>query len=142
MNRGNVKGVNQERREFIKAAVVAGGIAAASTISFIAVDKDRFRAVLKPIGLGELLEGAEAEEQLTPLEKKAREKERELKEWCKREASKICSEHGKESVECKSVREKCGRIRVKATGAKKGVRYAMALDVNKCIGVGAVSMLA
>ncbi len=128
------EGVDRSRREFLKAAAVAGALAAASTISFVAVDRDRLRAVLRPVSLEEILGEAEAEEQLSPLERRAREKERELKEWCRREAEKVCAALGEESSECRDARDRCERIQVKATPARKGVRYAMALDVNKCIG--------
>jgi len=125
-------GAGLTRRELLKAMAVVGG---ASTISFIAIDREKLRAVLKPVSLEEIL-GLEAEASAdeSELERKARKKEEEIKKWCSREAEKICSAKGGDSPECKEAKRRCSMVKVKATPAKPGVRFAMALDINKCIG--------
>ncbi|ABM81216.1 hypothetical protein [Hyperthermus butylicus] len=121
--------VDRSRREFLKAATVAASV---SAISFLAVNRDELDRVLVPVKLGDLL--AEAEEGESELERRARRKEEELRKWCQAEAEKICGEYGEDSDACREARKRCEMIRVKATGPRKGARYAMALDINKCIG--------
>ncbi|WP_236698102.1 4Fe-4S dicluster domain-containing protein [Pyrodictium occultum] len=122
-------GVDRSRRDFLKAAALAAG---ASAVSFIAVDRSHLRKILVPVKIEDLV--AEAAEAGSPLERRAREKEVKIKRWCSAEAEKICRARGESSDACREARKRCAMIRVKATGPRKGVRYAMALDVNKCIG--------
>ncbi len=124
--------VDETRRNLLKAAAVLGG---ASIISFAAVDKDKLKAVLKPVSLEDVLgETAEAAEDATELERRAKQKEQEIKKMCMAEAEKICKAQGQDSPACKEATKRCEMIKVKATPPKKGVRFAMALDINKCIG--------
>jgi Fe-S-cluster-containing dehydrogenase component len=125
----NVK-VDEKRRELLKTMAVGAGVAALTSV--VPVNREKLKKVLKPVKLEDLF-GVTADAD-TPLEARAKAKERELKEWCKKEADKLCREKGENSVECKEARKRCELITVKATPAKKGVRYAMALDLNKCIG--------
>jgi len=121
--------VNQSRRDFLKVAAVAAGV---SAVSFVAVSQDELKKLLVPVRVGDLI--AEAAEASSPLERRAQEREAKLKRWCQAEAEKICSSMGEDSEACKEARKRCAMIKVKATGPREGVRFAMALDVNKCIG--------
>ena len=123
--------VDETRRNLLKAAAVAGG---ASLISFVAVDKGKLRAMLKPVSLDEIVGEAEAAEAPSELERRAAEKTKEMKKICFAEAEKLCQAKGANSPECKEAKKRCEMIKVKATPPKPGVRYAMALDINKCIG--------
>jgi len=123
--------VDETRRNLLKAAAVAGG---ASLISFVAVDKNKLRAVLSPVSLDEVVGEAEAAEAPSELERRAAQKTEEMKRICNAEADKLCAAKGEDSPECREARRRCEMIKVKATPAKPGVRFAMALDINKCIG--------
>ncbi|BES80671.1 hypothetical protein PABY_02380 [Pyrodictium abyssi] len=121
--------VDKSRRDFLKAAAVA---ASTSAVSFVAVSRDELKKMLVPVNLSDFI--AEAAEAGSPLERRAREREARLKEWCRAEADKICSSMGEDSDACREARKRCAMIKVKGTGPREGVRFAMALDVNKCIG--------
>ncbi len=120
---------DESRRNLLKAAAVA---AAASAVSFVAVDKEKLRKALVPVKLEDLL--ARAEAQGDEYERMAAEEEKRQKQLCKKWADELCREKGEDSEECREARRRCDMIKVKATPAKKGVRFAMALDLNKCIG--------
>ena len=66
--------------------------------------------------------------------KKAPKKQEDMKKICNKWADEICKRVGENSEACKLSRERCKMIHVKATPARPGVRFAMALDINKCIG--------
>ncbi|AEM38970.1 sulfide reductase, subunit B [Pyrolobus fumarii 1A] len=121
--------VNEMRRSLLKAAALAS---AASAITFVAVDKERLKKVLVPVKLEDILPEASAEG--SELERKAAEKEKEMKRLCSEWTEKLCREQGEDSEACKEARKRCEMIKVKATPAKEGVHFAMALDLNKCIG--------
>ena len=123
--------VDETRRNLLKAAAVAGG---ASLISFVALDKEKLRAVLKPIDLEDLVGEAEAAESPSELERRAQQKTLEMRKLCQAEAEELCRKQGENSPACKEARRRCSMIKVKATPPKPGVRFAMALDLNKCIG--------
>ncbi|BEP17196.1 hypothetical protein PYJP_05480 [Pyrofollis japonicus] len=124
--------VDESRRNLLKAMAVGAGAAALTSVA--AVDKEKFKKALRKVSIEDLLGVPADVEAGSTLEMRAKKKEKELKEWCRKEAEKICQERGDASEDCKLARQKCDLITVKATPAKKGVRYAMALDVNKCIG--------
>ncbi|MEB3807052.1 MAG: 4Fe-4S dicluster domain-containing protein [Desulfurococcales archaeon] len=129
---GSGEGVDKGRRTALK---LIGLAAALSAIDFAVFDRDEFVKMLRRVGLDEIL----GEQQLAggnggSLEKRAREKEEELKSICMEAANLICQEKGDASKECMLAKYKCRKIHVKATGPREGVRYAMALDVDKCIG--------
>lgn len=111
----------------IRALIVSAGLSAASPL-FIDRNKLGLLDLLKPVRAEEL------EERESPLWSRALAKERELKEWCAREAERICREYGSASQVCQWVRKLSEHIVVKATEAVKGKKFAMALDLNKCIG--------
>ncbi len=123
--------VDETRRNLLKAAAVVGG---ASLISFVAVEKDRLRAVLKPVSLEDLLGEAEAAENVSEMEKRAAKKTEEMKKLCMKWTEELCKQQGENSPACKEAKRRCEMIKVKATPAKPGVTFAMALDLNKCIG--------
>ena len=118
------------RRSFIK-LLAAGAIS--SPISFIAIDRSELESILQRVELEDIIGEAEggSEDYYTA---KARAKEAAIKEACRREAEAVCSEFGEDSEACAEARRRCEAIRVKATHARKGKRYAMALDLSKCIG--------
>ncbi len=118
--------VDKARRRFIKAAI------AGAAIAFAAFSREELKKMLVPVRLEDII--AEAATGETPLEEKAREKEVEVRRWCMEEAERICSRYGRGSPACEEALRRCEMIRVKATPARKGARYAMALDLNKCIG--------
>ena len=116
------------RREFLKAAI------AGSAVSYMILKKDELTKVLKPVKLEDILGDAIAVAQAATLEEKAKRKELELKKKYAKEVEQICKEKGTESEECKLAKKKLEMIRVKATKPRKNTKYAMALDINKCIG--------
>ncbi len=126
------KRVDEGRRRAVKFVALA----TAAGLGIFAVERDKLLSSLKPVDPIELfgypLGGPSTEQEA--LEQRAKRKEVELREWCRREAERLCKEKGEGSEECKLARRKCSMIRVKATPPKKGARYAMALDLNKCIG--------
>lgn len=121
--------VDETRRNLIKAGVVA---VVGSAIGFIAVKREKLMELLKPVDKVELLSAIDRE--YSVYAERAKKKEAELKRWCMEEAAKLCRERGEESVECVEAKRRCDAIQVKATGPRKGVRFAMAIDLNKCIG--------
>ncbi|MCE4598966.1 MAG: 4Fe-4S dicluster domain-containing protein [Desulfurococcales archaeon] len=125
----NGKNEGVSRREFLKIAAIT------SALTFISISRDDLMKLLVPVKLEDLLmQNYGGEESSDPLEERAKEKEAELKEWCNNEAQRICRETGEESAACTEARKRCNMIKVKSTPANKGVLFAMALDVNKCIG--------
>ncbi len=128
MNNGKI---DEKRRDVLKLMAVGAAIT-----SIPLVDKEKLMKVLKPVKLEGMLDyplGGPSDSQ-SALEKRAKKKEAKLKKWCQKEARKVCEKYGESSEECKLVKQKCKLLVVKATPPKKGVRYAMALDLNKCIG--------
>ncbi len=122
------KRVDEKRRNLIKAGVFAAGI------SFIGVSRSTLMSMLKPVSLSEVLGVPPRRETEETLARKAEWKEREIKEWCSEKVAEICREYGEGSEECAEARRRCEAVKVKATPARQGVAFAMALDVNKCIG--------
>ena len=123
--------IDSKRRQLLKAAAVGVG---ASMVSFIAIERNKLMEVLRPVSLSEIIGFVEAEEGLSKYEKRAREREAEIKKICRAEADKICLDKGEDSAECSEARNRCEKIVVKATPPKPGTRFVMALDINKCIG--------
>ncbi|MCE4625004.1 MAG: 4Fe-4S dicluster domain-containing protein [Desulfurococcales archaeon] len=123
--------VDEKRRMAIK---IAGLAALLSTIDFAVFDKEEFKKMLKKVGLDDILNVAEAREGLGHYEERAKKKEEELKNLCMAAADKICSEKGFASADCLLAKKKCSKITVKATPPDPNKRYAMALDLDKCIG--------
>lgn len=121
--------VDETRRNLIKAGFV---MALGSAIGFLAVKRKNLMELLEPVSREELLE--RPGESYASLAAKARKKQAELKRWCMEQAEKLCSEQGEKSAACMEARKRCEAITVKATGPRKGVRFAMAIDLNKCIG--------
>lgn len=123
MSGGERVRVSEGRRTFLKMAIALGAAAP------LAAGSDGLAG-------GRLL--GEVKALLLPpggtLEERARRKERELVEWCEEQASRACAERGSDSQECRLAKARCGSIEVKATGARPGASFAMALDLNKCIG--------
>ncbi len=124
------RSVDRKRRDLLKAIAVGASVAGISGV--LVVDRDKLAKNLKRVSLEDLLRStAEAE---SPMEERAKKKEAELKKRYSAEAENICREKGEDSEECKLARKKVELITVKATAPRKGVKYAMALDINKCIG--------
>ncbi len=123
------KKVDETRRNVLKAAAVA---AAAGAIGFVAVDKEALKKVLVPVKLEDLIKMAEAEGD--DLQARAAEKTKQQRELCMKWTRELCKKVGENDERCKMAKERCEMIYVKATPAKKGVKFAMALDLNKCIG--------
>jgi len=73
------------------------------------------------------------EKTIENLKELAKKKEEDAKERCRKSAEEICKRLG-DGPECKLAKKHCEEITVKWTLPKKGVRWAMALDLNKCIG--------
>ena len=130
---GGGQGVDEGRRTALKLIALAGMLA---TVDIAVFDRDEFMKMLRKVGLDEIL--GEGGKELSPggksLEERAAEKERKLREVCMQAAEVICREKGETHADCLIAKKKCRMIHVKATPARKGVRYAMALDVDKCIG--------
>ncbi|MCE4617481.1 MAG: 4Fe-4S dicluster domain-containing protein [Desulfurococcales archaeon] len=128
------KRVDENRRTTIKILALAAML---SAVDVTVMDRDVFKSMLKKVGLNDIL-GEESKfshpEYGTSLEARARRKEEELKRLCMDAAEIICEDKGEGSTECSLAREKCSKIHVKATPPQKGKKYAMALDVDKCIG--------
>ena len=121
--------VDESRRNVIKAGMLA---VLGSAITVIGVRRDEVINLLEPVAKELLLDVSKPTQR--ELEVEAKRKEEELKKWCMEEAEKLCRELGREAPACKEALERCKRIQVKATPAQKGKRYAMAIDLNKCIG--------
>ena len=121
--------VDETRRRILKAAAIA---TAASTISFAVVDREALKKALVPVKLEDLLKMAEAEG--SDLERRAAEKTKLMKEICMKWTRDLCKKVGENSLECKEAKKRCEMIKVKATPPKPKTLYAMALDLNKCIG--------
>lgn len=122
--------VDEVRRNLLKMGIIT---VIGSAIGFVAVECEKLMELLKPVDKAELLGAVDKEEYVASIER-AKKKEAELKKWCIEEAAKLCSERGEQSVECIEARRRCEAIHVKATGPREGVRFAMAIDLNKCIG--------
>ncbi len=130
---GQEERVDLGRRRALKIMALAAALAA---IDFAVFDKEEFKKMLRRVGLDEVLGEEEASlgDGSSSWEKRAMEKEEEMKAICMAAAEAICAEKGETHVDCIAAIRKCQKIHVKATPAKKGVRYAMALDLDKCIG--------
>ena len=147
------KKVSSTRRNLLK------GVAAASMVGILSAKREDLMKILEPypkeadegaFGGVEFLEidGQEyavakwnpyrvpgnPEKTVENLKKLAKEKEKHTKERCRKSAEEICKRLGENRPECKLARKHCEEATVKWTLAKKGVRWAMALDLNKCIG--------
>lgn len=131
MGRGNGKRVDEGRRTTLKLMALAGLLA---TVDFAVFDKEEFKKMLRKVELDEVLGVAKAKRGLGHFEERALEMEKKLKSLCDQAAEQVCSEKGEASADCLLARKMCSKLVVKATPARKGKRYAMALDVDKCIG--------
>lgn len=135
MTSGNGSGaVDEGRRRALKIMALAGMLASVDLAVF---DKDEFKKMLRKVGLDEILDGDDVElagAGETRLEKRAKKKTEEMKKICMEAAQKICDEKGINHADCLAAIHKCRKIYVKATPPKKGAKYAMALDLDKCIG--------
>jgi molybdopterin-containing oxidoreductase family iron-sulfur binding subunit len=145
--------VNKTRRNLLK------GIVAAGMVGVISAKRDELMKILEPYpkegeegayGGVEYLEinGEEyavakwnpyrvpgkPEKTVENLKKLAEEKQKNTKKRCMQSAQEICKRLGENSPECKLAKKHCEEVTVKWTLAKKGIRWAMALDLNKCIG--------
>ena len=124
------------------------GIAATGIAGMMVLDRNKVKDMLKPVTKEDLEDGyvytidgveyvisAESPYK-TPeeLKKLAKEKEQDAKRRCMESAKEICKRLGENSPECKLAKKHCKEIKVKWTLARKGVRWAMALDLNRCIG--------
>ncbi len=129
----------KERRERVdegrRRAIKLMGLAALfSAIGVVEVDREAFMKMLKRVDPREVL-GDSAELALSsPVDERASRKVAELKSLCMKAAEAICDASGRESPECIEALKRCERIRVTNEPPRKGVRYAMAIDVDKCIG--------
>ena len=132
-NGGKDQRVSENRRLALKLVGLAGMLLA---IDYAVFDKEEFKKMLRKVGLDEILgvDVAEAKEGLGDWERRAKEKEAELKQLCMAAAEMICNEKGPTHADCLISMKKCEKLTVKATRPKDGVRYAMALDLDKCIG--------
>jgi molybdopterin-containing oxidoreductase family iron-sulfur binding subunit len=129
---------SQSRRNLLK------GLAAAGAIGLMTVSRDKVGSVLHKLSDEELkeyvIDGEYVISAQSPyktvkeIKDLAKSKEKYAKEKCKESADSICKRFGENSPECKLARKHCEEIKVKWTLAKKGIRWAMALDLNKCIG--------
>lgn len=131
MGNGNGKKIDEGRRTTLKLLALA---ALLSTVDFAVFDKSEFKKMLRKVGLDEILGVADARQGLGDFERRALEKEKMLKSLCDQAAEQLCSEKGETSSECLLARKKCSKLVVKSTPAREGKRFAMALDVDKCIG--------
>ncbi len=118
------------RRDLLKSIAYIAGL---SMIPLVGIERDLLVRMLKPISVEEVLAYTE-DEYPSELEVRAMEVQEELREWYRDKVEELCSDRGVWSSECLDARERYKYLRVKATPANKGKKYAMALDLNRCIG--------
>ena len=144
---------SKTRRNLIK------GLVAASAVTVLSAKRDEVMEMLQPLSKEEIetaYGGAEVieingeeytvakwnpyrvrgnpQKTVENLKNLAKKKEEDAKKRCMQSAESICKRLGEKSPECILAKKHCQEIKVKWTLPKKGVRYAMALDLNRCIG--------
>ncbi len=123
--------IDEGRRGTIK---LLGLAALLSAIRVVEVDRSEFMKMLQRVDPRDIIGDKESLAPPSASTGRVAEKERMLKSLCMKAAEALCSQRGRDSAECREALSRCEKIRVTSEPARKGVRFAMAIDVDKCIG--------